>query len=303
MTQMAGQGLQKFTNYLEAFDPSKGPDSERNPRFSRDEIQELYEQGLTMGLSEEAASNAVLKYYDEIRNRGNLLISPKTKDYAKTLRNNQTTTEEEASETTPTPTPLPETPTTTPTPTPTPTPRPETGPYAGSFGTGYLNPYSGVTQGNPVDSGITGDNNTITNMVDNSVNQTTTDMSDNRRYYGGSNRTFNYYGGDGLSKLYDTPVSTATMAGYYDVDDSPAAAASFMDRYIDMNMLHQKDVEKDHKATGNFNYYRSTAAGYDPATLLDSVRGAGRNAYGNTETILDRTFGTIPKSPYVNGFD
>ena len=298
---MAGQGLQKFTNYLEAFDPSKGPDTERNPRFSRDEIQDLYNQGLTMGLSEEAASNAVLKYYDEIRNRGKLLISPKTEDYAKNLRNNQTATEEETSATTPAPTPLPETPAAET--TPTPTPKPETGPYAGSFGTGYLNPYSGVTQGNPVDSGITGDNNTITNMVDNSINQTTTDMSDNRRYYGGSSRTFNYSGGDGLSKLYDTPVSTATMAGYYDVDDSPAAAASFMDRYIDMNMLHQKDVEKDHKATGNFNYSRSTAAGYDPATLLDSVRGAGRNAYRNTETILDRTFGNSPRSPYVNDLD
>lgn len=302
MTQMAGQGLQKFTKYLEEFDPSKGPASERNPRFSRDEIQDLYEQGLTMGLSEEAASNAVLKYYDEIKNRGNLLISPKTEDYVKNLRNSQKTIEEETSETTPTPTPLPET-TPTPTPDPSPTPKPVTGPYEGSFSTGYLNPYSGVTQGNPVNASTSGDYSPVSTMVDNSINQTTTDMSDNRRYYGGSNRTFNYYGGDGLSKLYDTPVSTATMAGYYDVDDSPAAAASFMDRYIDMNMLHQKDVEKDHKATGNFNYSRSTAAGYDPATLLDSVRGVGRNAYKNTETILDRTFGTMPRSPYLDDQD
>ena len=288
----AGKAFQEFTNYLEAFDP-KG--SEKKPRLSRTEIKELYKQGLSMGLSEEAASNAVIKYYDEIKNRGKIRVGNRADAYVDKLKNMEF-------ESGPDPKPIPET-TPTPTPDPSPTPKPVTGPYEGSFSSGYLNPYSGVTQGNPVNNTTSGDYSPITNMVDNSINQTTTDMSDNRRYYGGSNRTFNYYGGDGLSRLYDTPVSSATMAGYYDVDDSPAAAASFMDRYIDMNMLHQKDVEKDHKATGNFNYSRSTAAGYDPATLLDSVRGVGGNAYRNTETILDRTFGTMPRSPYLDDQD
>ena len=300
MTRQAGQELSKFTNYLQSFDPSKGPDSERNPRFSRDEIAELYEQGLSMGLSEEAASNAVLKYYNEIKNRGNLLVSPKTEDYAKQLNTTKTDTSvgEEKKATLPNePKPLTETVDTTP------SEKVATGPYEGTYNTGTLNPYSSVSTNNPITNEASGDNSSIDSRVDNSVNQITMDNSDNRRYYGGSNRTFNYSGGKGLSRLYDTPVSAATMGGFYDVDDSPSASASFLDRYIDMNLLHQGDVEKAHKATGNFDYSRSTAAGYDPAVLLDSVRKAGRDAYSNSQSILDKTFGTKPKPELVDDAD
>lgn len=301
MTRQAGQELSKFTNYLQSFDPSKGADSERNPRFSRGEIAELYEQGLSMGLSEEAASNAVLKYYNEIKNRGNLLIPPKTEDYVKQLNTTKTNTlvdEEDKKATLPYETKPP-----TETVDTTPSGRVATGPYEGTYSTGTLNPYSNVATNNPIRNEASGDNSSIDSRVDNSVNQITMDNSDNRRYYGGSNRTFNYSGGQGLSRLYDTPVSAATMGGFYDVDDSPSASASFLDRYIDMNLLHQGNVEKVHKATGNFDYSRSTAAGYDPAVMLDSARKAGRDAYNNSQSILDKTFGTKPKPALVDDAD
>lgn len=152
---------------------------------------------------------------------------------------------------------------------------------------GDLNPYLSVAQSNPVT--VTGNKNTTN--VDNSVNQNTYDMSDNRRYYGGSSRTFNYKGGNGLSELYDSPVSKATMGGYYDVDDSPAAAASFLDRYIGMNQLYQKDVKKDYEKSGNFDYSRSTAAGVDYAAMYDNIQNTINRNKASSRAALDRIFG------------
>ena len=90
---------------------------------------------------------------------------------------------------------------------------PSTANYGSGGRGGELNPTFTSNQKNPIKTDIDGDNNTVTNTQDNSLRQYTIDNSDNRRYYGGSNRTFNYKGGDGLSKLYDTPVSMATMGG------------------------------------------------------------------------------------------
>ena len=106
-----------------------------------------------------------------------------------------------------------------------------------------------IRQSNPLD--IVGDNNRVNqdNSITQSVSQTVDnrDQSDNRRFYGGSKRTFNYTGGKGESELYDDPVSKATMGGFYDTDDSPAAAAKFVDQYIDTNLLGQKDIRKDYE--------------------------------------------------------
>lgn len=113
---------------------------------------------------------------------------------------------------------------------------------------------SPISQANP--QTIDGNNNqvsqdnSITQTVDNSV-----DNSDNsRRFYGGSTRTFNYKGGDGKSKLYDTPVSSATMGGFYDVDDSPAAAQKFIDMYIDSNQLTQRSNRKEYNTFKDTDY-------------------------------------------------
>lgn len=107
-------------------------------------------------------------------------------------------------------------------------------------GTGSI--VSPISQDN--DIAIDGNQNTVNQ--DNSINQTVDNSDNSRRYYGGSSRTFNYTGGDGESNLYDSPVSKATMGGYYDTDDSPAAAAKFMDMYVDSNILGQRDIRKDY---------------------------------------------------------
>ena len=78
-----------------------------------------------------------------------------------------------------------------------------------------------VNQDNDIDTTINGNNNTVINNQDNSIRQ-----------YGGDNRSFVYNGGKGK---YDSPVSAATMGGFYDVDDSPAAQAKFNDMYKDFN--------------------------------------------------------------------
>jgi len=83
---------------------------------------------------------------------------------------------------------------------------------------------SGNVTNNPV-----GDNNYLSTNIDSSV-----------RTYGGSNRVFNYQGGSGKSSLYDSPVSAATMGGYYDVDDSPAAQAGFVNLHTGLNDDYQK---------------------------------------------------------------
>ena len=109
-----------------------------------------------------------------------------------------------------------------------------------SGGTGSI--VSPISQDN--DIAIDGNQNTVSQ--DNSINQTVDNSDNSRRYYGGSSRTFNYRGGDGESSLYDSPVSKATMGGFYDTDDSPAAAAKFMDMYVDSNILGQRDIRRDY---------------------------------------------------------
>ncbi len=84
-----------------------------------------------------------------------------------------------------------------------------------------------VNQNNDINTNINGDNNTVRNTQDNSVRQ-----------YGGSSRVFNYNGGN--SGGPDAPASAATMAGFYDVEDSPSANAGRLDRLIDQNTQTQK---------------------------------------------------------------
>lgn len=116
------------------------------------------------------------------------------------------------------------------------------GQTTGDFRSGNGSINSPISQDN--DIAIDGNQNTVSQ--DNSINQTVDNSDNSRRYYGGSSRTFNYTGGDGESNLYDSPVSKATMGGYYDTDDSPAAAAKFMDMYVDSNILGQRDIRKDY---------------------------------------------------------
>ena len=139
-----------------------------------------------------------------------------------------------------------------------------------SGGTGSI--VSPISQDN--DIAIDGNQNTVSQ--DNSINQTVDNSDNSRRYYGGSNRTFNYRGGDGESRLYDTPVSAATMGGYYDTDDSPAAAAKFMDMYVDSNILGQRDIRRDYDKRKITNYGAN-----DPGRVGELEGRLGRSIEGS----------------------
>jgi len=91
-----------------------------------------------------------------------------------------------------------------------------------------------IQQDNDINTTIDGNNNYVNNQQDNSIRQ-----------YGGDNRQFTYVGGK--NSQTDTPASMATMAGFYDVDDSPAAQAKFTDLYSSLN----KDSQKKYSSTSN----------------------------------------------------
>lgn len=91
-----------------------------------------------------------------------------------------------------------------------------------------------VKQDNDINTNITGDNNKVFNNQDNSIRQ-----------YGGDNRKLvvNEGGGKGKSPYYtaaDKAMTYATMSGFYDADDSPAAQAKFVDQAQTMNRDAQK---------------------------------------------------------------
>ena len=92
-----------------------------------------------------------------------------------------------------------------------------------------------------------------------------------------------------MSELYDSPVNKATMGGFYDVDDNPAAAASFLDRYIGMNQLYQKDVKKDYEKSETLIIH-STAAG-DYGAMYDNIQNTINRNKASSRAALDRIFG------------
>lgn len=113
-----------------------------------------------------------------------------------------------------------------------------------------------VTQDNDINQTM-GNNNIVTNNVDNSVRQ-----------YGGDNRSMviNTNGKGSLTKQLDGAATAATLGGFYDVDDSPAANASFVDRYNVMN----KDMQKGFKSPQDFT--NKAIAMADKFTQMDANR-------------------------------
>ena len=135
--------------------------------------------------------------------------------------------------------PVVQPPTVTPTPVaPPPMPSP-TVPTVGLIPPPNVNPVQDndmtqqIAQDNDIQTSIYGDGNYVSSQQDNSIRQ-----------YGGDNRQFTYvgssnggrYGGNHL----DTPASMATLGGFYDVDDSPAKQAKFVDLHSTLNRDNQK---------------------------------------------------------------
>ena len=119
------------------------------------------------------------------------------------------------------------------------------------------------------------------------------DYTDNSRYYGDDVRNFTYHGGDGESKLYDSPVSMATMGGYYDVDDSPKATSQFLDKYINENRINQEQNDKAYKKSGTFDYDSDKSRAFDVQQYYDNMTQSVQQSYDNAKLETNKLFGDL----------
>lgn len=120
-------------------------------------------------------------------------------------------------------------------------------------------------------------------------------FTDNRRYYGGDSRSFTYKGGSGESSLYDSPMSMATMAGYYDTNDSPGETSKFLDKYMNENRIYQTNNDAEYKKTGTFDYDSDKSRAIDYGAYHDRVfntHGPDMN-YKNSDYEMGRLFGDM----------
>ena len=134
-----------------------------------------------------------------------------------------------------------------------------------------------VTQDNDINTNIDGNQNTVVNNQDNSVRQ-----------YGGNTKVFRYEG-KGNSGV-DTPVSAATMGGFYDTDDSPAYQAKFFDMH---NTLFQ-DAQKKFagKGTEIASQYRNfDGRSYDLGKLDSRIENSKLRSYDRATVAKNDLFG------------
>ena len=139
--------------------------------------------------------------------------------------------------------------------------------------------------GGAISNQVAGDNNKIDNTlnIDNSV--------DNSRAYGGSSRVFNYQSSG--NPATDTPVSAATMGGFYDVDDSPAANAARVDRQSDQNTeLQKKYSDTSSIAQGAIDNAAENAY-IDPAALDKRVSASAQNMFDMSTVMRANIFGDM----------
>ena len=134
-----------------------------------------------------------------------------------------------------------------------------------------------VNQDNDINTTITGNQNTVVNNQDNSIRQ-----------YGGNTKVFNYQG-RGNSGV-DTPVSAATMAGFYDTDDSPAATAKFFDMHNTLFQDAQKKFSGKGKETASM-YSNFDARGYDPGKLDSRIENSKLRSYDRATLAKNDLFG------------
>ena len=144
-----------------------------------------------------------------------------------------------------------------------------------------------VTQDNDIETNINGNNNTTLVEQDNSV-----------RNYGGDNRSFVYNSSGSEGGLYDSPVSAATMGGFYDVDDSPAAQAKFNDMYTDFNKDNGTRFAGDALATvgmfGNLD-----ARSYTPESMANAIGKSTQYSYDRADRQTGHVFGDMWNDDYI----
>lgn len=143
-----------------------------------------------------------------------------------------------------------------------------------------------VNQDNDINTNVNGNDNTVITEQDNSV-----------RYYGGDNRNFVYNGGGGKGGV-DTPVSAATMAGFYAPDDSPAATAKRTDMWTTMNRDNQKryagDAMKTYAKYGNID-----ARSYTDESMENTINRGIQYSFDRSDRQTGHVFGDIWNDNYI----
>ena len=274
----------KTNGNISSYDPNSVGRSKGN-KYSHQDIKALKEQGYSLNdigkhLKESGAENLGSR----AKNLRDRYVASLTAAANPQPTVDTTVQEEEA---TPIPTP------TTPKPvTPVRPPVPTT-PSNPTIGTGGVvaNPDNSqeqnVSQDNDISTDIVGDNNTVVNNQDNSIRQ-----------YGGDNRQFIYNGGSGSSSYEDTPVSAATMAGFYDVDDSPAAQAARTDFWTTSNRDNQKRYAGQGLATSKM-FSNFDARDYTPEAMQQAIYDSTQHSYDRADVQTGLTLGDIWRSDYA----
>ena len=91
----------------------------------------------------------------------------------------------------------------------------------------------------------------------------------------------------------DTPVSAATMAGFYEVDDSPAAQASRLQMHQDLNADAQKKYkDTSHISQGAIDRARQNAY-IDPAALDKRISQREQYSRDKAKTMGNNIFGDM----------
>ena len=88
------------------------------------------------------------------------------------------------------------------------------------------------------------------------------------------------------------------MGGFYDTDDSPAAAAKFMDMYIDSNILNQKDIRKD------YDKYKITDYGPNDPNRIPELEGRlDRSIKASRDRAKKQELAMFGKDPFAGTFN
>ena len=144
-----------------------------------------------------------------------------------------------------------------------------------------------VQQDNDINSNITGNNNITNISQDNSV-----------RNYGGDQRNFTYVSNN-KNGYTDTPASMATMAGFYEVSDSPASNAAFIDRYSTQNFDNQKRYGNTGKAAEMIQR-GSGVAPFKANEYEDAIMQGAELARARSTERLTNVFGDMANFPLMS---
>jgi len=146
-----------------------------------------------------------------------------------------------------------------------------------------------INQDNDIETNVNGNNNTVITEQDNSIRQ-----------YGGDNRSLviNNTGGGSVAGAVDGVATAGTLAGLFDVDDSPAANAMFNDMYTTMNRDNQKryagEAMKTFAKYGNLD-----ARSYTDESMENALNRGTQYSFDRADRQTGHVFGDIWNDNYI----